>query len=96
MSEYFETVGVFPPGVNEAGLVNAGNSQFCNGYTDYSNTGSFRIDVDETAVAVPGGSTLAPQMTGTGNVSGGVDWRCSRGGTAADQLKYLPSTCRGT
>ena len=95
MSEYFETVGVFPPTINEAGMVNAGISQFCIGYTAYVNTGSFQIDVNEVAVGAPN-STLLPQMSGQANASLGVDWRCSRGGTSANDLKYLPSTCRGT
>jgi type IV pilus assembly protein PilA len=95
MSEYFETVGVFPPTINEAGMVNAGNSQFCHGYTSYSNTGTFQINVDNSAVGAPL-STLLPQMSGQANPSLGVDWRCSRGGTGANDLKYLPSTCRGT
>ena len=99
MSEYFETVGNFPPDINEAGLVNSGVSQFCDGYVAYTtpttNTGTFQIDVNETAVATPGGS-LQPQMSGQSNSGGGVDWRCSRGGTSAADLKYLPSTCRST
>ena len=95
ISEYFETVGVFPPDASEAGIVNSGNSQYCNGYVTYSNTGSFQIDVDENAVGTTGG-TLQPQMAGQGNTGGGVDWRCSRGGTQPADLKYLPSTCRGT
>ena len=94
ISAYYQTFGSFPPDGNEAGIVGSGDSQFCDGYTDYdAGDGHFRIDVDETAVATPGG-TLEPQMTPTANSSGGVDWQCSRGGTAAADLKYLPSTCR--
>jgi len=93
ISEYFETVGSYPASGDEAGITNAGDSQYCNGYTGYAN-GAFQVDVDETAVATPGG-TLQPQLTPTANTSGGVDWRCSRGGTAAADLKYLPSSCRG-
>ena len=98
MSEYFETVGVFPPDINEAGLVNSGDSQYCDGYVSYVNgptPASFQIDVNETAVGA-GAVTLQPQMSGQGNLGGGVDWRCSRGGTSPAELKYLPSTCRGT
>ena len=96
ISEYYETVGNFPADINEAGIVNAGLSQFCAGYTDYTNAnGSFRMDINETAVGVPGGATLSPQMTAYPNLGGGVDWRCSRGGTSVTELKYLPSTCRG-
>ncbi|MFC1702602.1 prepilin-type N-terminal cleavage/methylation domain-containing protein [Pseudomonadota bacterium] len=95
MSEYFETVGVFPPNINEAGLVNSGDSRYCDGYLNYANTGIFQIDVNENAVGTLGG-TLQPQMQGTGNPGGGVDWQCSRGGTQPADLKYLPSTCRGT
>ena len=95
ISEYFETVGVFPPDANVAGIVNTGDSQYCDGYLNYSNAGTFQMDINETAVGSSGG-TLQPQMSGFGNSGGGVDWRCSRGGTQPADLKYLPSTCRGT
>jgi len=94
ISEYFETVGSYPTDADEAGITGSGDSQYCDGYVSY-NAGSFQIDVDEGAVATPGG-TLQPQLTPTANAGGGVDWACSRGGTAAADVKYLPSTCRGT
>ena len=97
ISEYFETVGSFPPDLNEAGMSNQGDSQFCDTYVTYAAgpPAEFTIEVYEADIGTPGG-TLAPQMSGTSNPSGGVDWNCSRGGTAPADLKYLPSTCRGT
>ena len=96
ISEYRETVGTWPGTAEEAGIVNTGDSQFCDSFTGYdSGDGSFDIDVDETAVATPGG-TLQPRMTPFENTSGNIDWECTRGGTLPADLKYLPSTCRGT
>ena len=100
VSEYYETVGVFPPSSTEAGLDSpAGESQFCEGYAAYAGgaTGVFQIEVNEAAIQptnTPG--IIQPQMTGTPNAQGGVDWNCSRGATVAASYKYLPSTCRGT
>jgi type IV pilus assembly protein PilA len=99
ISEYFETVGWFPADQNLAGIggVGQGRSQFCDGYAAYTvaNTvnASFQIDVMEANITT-GLGTLQPQMTGFNNVGGGVDWQCTAGGTAAADLKYLPSTCR--
>ena len=97
ISEYYETVGNFPADVNEAGIVNSGLSQYCLGYTAYvpsTNVNAvFEIDINEAAVGTKGG-TLQPEMLGSSNAGGGVDWHCSRGATLAGDLKYLPSTCR--
>ena len=96
ISEYYETTGNFPADLNVAGMFNTGDSQFCDIYTSYTGStnasGNFLIEVDEAAVGSPG--TLQPLMTGIPTSTGGVDWKCSRGGTAAAELKYLPSTCR--
>ena len=100
VSEYYETVGTFPPSSTEAGLDSpAGESQFCDGFAGYTGgaTGVFQIEVNEGAIQptkTPG--QIQPTMTGTPNAQGGVDWNCSRGSTVAASYKYLPSTCRGT
>ena len=102
ISEYYETVGAFPPDLNEAGMTGQGQSQYCEDYATYSDnttSASFIIEILEGTPGVGCGNctgVLAPVMTGTPNTSGGVDWRCSRGTTAGADLKYLPSTCRGT
>ena len=103
ISEYYETVGVFPGDLDEAGMTNTGDSQYCENYTTYTGNGntsaSFNVEVDESTSGVACNSCvgiLQPLLTGTPNASGGVDWECSRGGTSAGDLKYLPSTCRGT
>ena len=98
VSEYYESMdGSWPPDVNAASLgTNAGVSQFCDGFTGYSNsTGAFSIDVDEAAAGASG-STIQPTLTPSANAQGGVDWACSSGGTAAADVKYLPASCRGT
>ena len=98
ISEYRQTVGTFPTDADEAGLNNLGNTQYCDQYVSYDNaTGSFQIDVNEPDVdSAIAGVTIQPQLTPEVTSSGEVDWRCSRGGTGAPELKYLPSTCRGT
>jgi type IV pilus assembly protein PilA len=97
ISEYFETVGNFPPDISTAGIVNQGASQYCDVYATYTPSSNvsalFLIEVNETAVGTTGG-TLQPRMIGTPSGSGGVNWACTRGGTGAADLKYLPSTCR--
>ena len=100
ISEYYETVGSYPPDAASAGVVlPAGDSDKCDGYLGYTAAGLFQIDIDESVTGVACNNCtgpLQPQMTPTANASGGVDWECSRGTTAAADLKYLPSTCRGT
>ena len=99
ISEYRETTGSMPDNVNEAGIVNSGLSQYCDGFINYTevddNEAYFEIDVAESRVDSTL-STIQPRLTGQLNGSGGVDWRCSKGApTSAVDLKYLPSTCRG-
>ena len=93
ISEYFETVGAWPPNADAAGTtLPAGVSQYCEGWSYTTQSGEFIILVDETAV----GSTevIQPQMWAVANPGGGVDWFCQQGTTAAAAYKYLPSTCR--
>lgn len=101
ISEYRESSSptAWPADSDAAGTTApAGDSQYCNGFPGYAlGTGAFQIDVDETAVGAPAtAGTIQPQLTPTDNLQGGVDWRCSKGTTAAGAVKYLPSTCRGT
>ena len=97
ISEYFETVGVFPNNTDDAGITGSGMSDFCAGYAAYGvGTGTFQINVNELAIQPSGDlSTLQPMMTPDNTAGGGIDWTCSRGVTAVADLKYLPSTCRG-
>ena len=93
ISEYFETVGVYPGDANEAGTNSpAGDSQYCDGWTYTPNIGEFVILVDWTAAGSP--ALIQPQMYPVANGGGGVDWFCQNGTTAATAYKYLPSTCR--
>ena len=102
ISEYYETVGVFPVDIDEAGMTGQGQSQYCEDYATYNDNttdADFTIEILEGTPGVGCGNctaNLEPVMTGTPNTSGGVDWKCSRGNTDASDLKYLPSTCRGT
>ena len=100
ISEYSETVGIFPPSANEAGTVApSGVSQFCDGwnYIGSSVVGTFYILVNESTIdptTAPG--QIEPQMYPVVNAGGGVDWFCQQGNTVPLSYKYLPSTCRGT
>ncbi len=101
VSEYRETVGEYPPTPAEAGTASpAGESQFCSGFTYNQNAAlgpaDFVVLVDEAAIDASIGGEIQPRLKGYDNAQGGVDWICQRGGTAAANYKYLPSTCRGT
>lgn len=99
ISEYRESSSpsTWPADTAEAALArNAGVSQYCDGFNGYANAdGAFEIEVNETNVGSSLGQ-IQPELTPTENLQGGVDWRCSRGTTSTDSIKYLPSTCRGT
>lgn len=98
ISEYRETVGIYPPDADEAGTAApAGQSQFCASFT-YATaaTGVFTIEMldSEMDSGLTDGS-INPQMYPFDSGQGGVNWLCQRGTTVAAFLKYLPSTCRG-
>jgi type IV pilus assembly protein PilA len=95
VSEYWSTVGDWPPDMDTAALSSNGISKYCSGFAGYDpSTGSFQIDVNELGI-YPTLGQLAPQLTPQPRSVSMIDWRCSRGATAAGDLKYLPSTCRG-
>jgi len=94
VSEFMSTVGDWPADMDVAALSSNGVSKYCSGFAAYDpNVGSFQIDVNETAI-FPGLGQLQPQLTPTVTSVTTIAWRCSRGGTAPAELKYLPSTCR--
>ena len=96
VSEYMSTTGQWPPDMDVAALSSNGITKYCSGFTGYdAAVGSFQINVNEAAIYPTLGQLqpqLTPQVTGVTTIA----WRCSRGATAAVDLKYLPSTCRGT
>ena len=102
ISEYRETVGTYPPDEDEAGTADpAGVSQFCEGFT-YTGTdgvaagdGNFTILINEAAIDGSVAGEIEPQMHSFDSGQGGVNWLCQRGNTGTENLKYLPSTCRG-
>jgi type IV pilus assembly protein PilA len=97
ISEYRETVGVYPENAAMAGIyVNDGITQYCEGWTYTDNTGEFIIGVDTVAIDGSITDTIQPQMFPVDAGGGGVDWFCQSGSTTAANYKYLPSTCRGT
>lgn len=96
ISEYWQTLGAWPLNLEEAGLDGSGISHYCTGLSDYqSANGAFTIDVNESTVD-PGLATIAPVLTPTPTTSGIINWKCSRGITSLEDIKYLPATCRGT
>jgi type IV pilus assembly protein PilA len=96
ISEYRQSLGAWPPSLEEAGLETGDISHYCTGLNNYqSSTGAFTIDVNEGAIdplLADITVVLKPFQIGS---SGVINWNCSRGTTAAEDLKYLPSTCRG-
>jgi len=98
ISEYRQSLGPWPPSLVEAGLDASGISHYCAAFTNYQpSTGSFTIDINEAAIdPALAPDALMPVLTPTETVSAIIDWNCSRGTTLAGNLKYLPSTCRGT
>ena len=98
ISEYYESMANWPGTDNAASVASpAGISQYCDGFASYgTTTGAFSIDVNETNVGVSSTNTIQPTLTPSSNAQGGVDWRCSSGGTGDADVKYLPASCRGT
>lgn len=96
VSEYMSTTGQWPPSMEAAGLSSNGESRFCSGFDSYDPAvGSFQINVNEPAV-FPSLGVIQPQLTPQATSVSTIAWRCSRGATGLTEVKYLPSTCRGT
>jgi len=96
VSEYRSTTGQWPPNMSVAALSGNGVSKYCSGFDLYDPAvGSFQINVNEIAI-YPTLGQIQPQLTPQITSFTTIAWRCSRGATAPDHLKYLPSTCRGT
>ena len=96
ISEYRQTLGAWPPTLEEAGLEIAGISSFCTALNNYQpGTGAFTIDVNEAAIE-PGLGAIAPILSPTEETTNVINWNCTRGATLPEDLKYLPSTCRDT
>ena len=94
ISEYRQTLGAWPPNLEEAGLAFANTSTYCTGLDNYQvSSGAFAINVNENAIDA-GIATLSPVLTPYMTPSGLIDWLCSRGTTAENSIKYLPATCR--
>lgn len=96
VSEYMSTVGDWPPDMDKAALSSGNFSKYCSGFAVYDPAeGSFQINVNEAAI-FPTLGQVQPQLTPTVTSVSMIGWRCSRGGTGAAELKYLPSTCRSS
>ncbi len=96
VSEYRSSTGQWPPDMNVAALSGNGISGYCSGFDGYDPAvGSFQINVNETAIH-PALGQIQPQLTPQQTNFAIIAWRCSRGSTVGQGLKYLPSTCRGT
>jgi type IV pilus assembly protein PilA len=96
ISEYRQTLGAWPPTLEEAGLAVAGISHYCTALNNYqSTTGTFTIDVAEAAID-PNLDSIAPVLKPIEEVNGVINWNCARGTTQSKDLRYLPSTCRGS
>ncbi len=98
VSEYYQSLGAWPPTATEAGIDNKqGSSQFCDGFDSYvSSTGQFQINVNESRVdPILSSGTVAPRLTPTlEGETGIINWSCTLGATSAGFGRYLPSSCR--
>jgi type IV pilus assembly protein PilA len=96
ISEYRQSLGPWPPSMEEAGLENSGSSHYCTAFIDYQDaSGQFTIDLNEGAID-PLLGEIAPYMIPTEATSQVINWECTRGTTPPENTKYLPSTCRGS
>lgn len=98
ISEYRQSLGAWPPSLEDAGLNLSGISHYCTGFINYQPTsGAFTIDLNEAVInSTLAADALLPVLTPTEVTSSIINWKCSKGTTAAASLKYLPATCRGT
>jgi len=99
ISEYRQSLGPWPPTLADAGLNVAGISHYCTAITNYQvTTGAFTIDVNENAIDPSlAADSLMPVLTPIEHpTSYMIDWTCSKGATSTENIKYLPSTCRGS
>ena len=98
ITEYRQTLGAWPPDLGQAGLGLTGVSQFCTALDDYQpSTGQFSINVNEAKIdPLLAIDSIEPILRPTIMPSNIVNWTCARGSTTVENLKYLPSTCRGT
>lgn len=98
ISEYRQSLGPWPPNMVATGLNTSGISHYCTAFTNYqAANGAFTIDINEAAISSSmATNALMPVLAPTETASSIINWKCSRGGTAVQSLKYLPSTCRGT
>lgn len=98
VSEYRQSLGAWPPNLEETGLSTSGASKFCTAIVDYQpTTGAFTIDINEAVIdAKLAADSISPVLIPTPTATSIINWRCARGTTQASNLKYLPSTCRGT
>ena len=104
ISEYRETMGIWPANAGEAGLgngttVTAGVSQYCNAFImdeDMDDEGAFDVSVNTAAVDANITGDIQPRLTpSVDDTSQNIDWSCNAGETAAGNVKYLPAICRG-
>ena len=99
ISEFYQTVGRYPyTDEVAAAMAPAGDSTFCEGFNypeDDGTAGWFYVLVDETAIS-SGLGRIEPKLDPVATSNGAVDWKCSRGQTPENMLKYLPATCRGS
>jgi type IV pilus assembly protein PilA len=101
ISEFRDSSGSFPATPANAGIgtsttVISGSSEFCNVFI-YTSGNSFDISVNTAAITDEIVGLIQPSMTGVKHpTSSNTDWTCTQGSTDPGNVKYLPSTCRGT
>ena len=96
ISEFRMTDGSNWPTLTESGFTaNTGVSTECDAYGYTPNTGVFSVTGNTAALGITGNliATMTPNIV---NNDGAINWDCTNTGTAEGNVKYLPSTCRGS
>jgi len=95
ITEYYQVMGSWPLNGGQAGidLSLSRTSGMCRMFFYNPGRGDYAILVDAEAVGAGTSVRILPVMSPTES-TGAVTWRCTRGTTTSNGMKYLPSSCR--
>jgi type IV pilus assembly protein PilA len=96
ITEYYQTTGYWPLTASQAGIDESlpKASGLCRMFFYNEGKGDYAILVDSSAIGIAVSTQILPVMSPT-ETTGNMNWKCTRGNTTANAMKYLPSSCRG-